>query len=159
MGYGRRAGGTALVIAAAAITFSGCQAPSGADTIAGSRSDASAPDIIGGSRSDASAPDAFRNRAPLPMCRDVVLGQGEEPGPDGLDCLKRGYADDGAELAVARPTVEGDMIVSHFRVAPHAPSLQIFHDATRDKFGSGKWEESVCPLPRGVDSIAACLGG
>lgn len=132
-----------FLLAAAVIMFIGCQAT---------------PDIIDESRSDASAPDAFRNRVQLPMCQDVVLGQGEEPGPEGLECLKRGYVNDGAELAVARPTVEGDMIVSYFRVTAHAPSLQIFQDLTRDKFGNGKWDESVCSLPNGADSIALCIG-
>lgn len=153
MGHGRHAG-TAWVIAAIAIILSGCQMGSGP-----SDGDTAGLDVIGQSRSGADAPESFRNRAPLPACPDVRLGQGDEPGPGGLECLKRGYASNGAELAVARPTVEGDMIVAYFRVAPHAPSLQIFHDATRDRFGNGKWGESLCPLPLGADSIAACLGG
>lgn len=107
---------------------------------------------------DSSAPDAFRNRPALPLCPDVVLDQGKRLGSEALECLERGYAGNGAELAVASPTVEGDMVVSHYRITPNAPALQIFHDATGDKFGSGEWTAASCPLPRGQDSIAACLG-
>lgn len=89
----------------------------------------------------------------------MVLGQGEEIGSKALECLKRGYGENGAELAVASPTVEGDMLVRHFRVTAHAPLLRIFLYATRDSFGSGQWEESVCPLPAGADSIPVCVGG
>ncbi|MGF9662677.1 hypothetical protein AAIH25_12485 [Arthrobacter crystallopoietes] len=139
-----RLGGQAW-LAAAACLLVGCQATPG-------------PNVIDESRADSSAPETFRNRAALPPCRDVVLDQGERLGPEALKCLERGYAEDGAELAVALPTVEGDMLVSHYRVTPRTPSLQVFHDATRDKFGSGEWTESSCPLPQGAESIAACLG-
>jgi hypothetical protein len=153
MGYGRNAGCAAFLLGAALIILSGCQTvlrPSDGGT--------STPDIIGESRSDGAARDQFKNRSRLPLCQDIVLSQGEGPGSEGLECLKRGYANDGAELAVARPTAEGDMIVSYFQIMTHSPSLQIFRDTTRDKFGSGKWEEAVCSLPHGADSIAACIG-
>lgn len=107
---------------------------------------------------DSSAPDAFRNRPALPLCPDVVLDQGKRLGSEALECLERGYAGNGAELAVASPTVEGDMVVSHYRITRDARTLQIYHDATRDKFGSGAWTAASCPLPQGRDSIAACLG-
>lgn len=135
----------ACLMAAAVIILSGCQTASGAD-------------VIEESRSDSSAPDSFRDRTELPLCRGVVLDQGESLRPEALKCLERGYAESGAELAVASPTTEGDLIVSHYRITPRAASLQIFVDATRDKFGGGNWEESSCPLPQGADSIAACLG-
>ena len=136
---------TACLMASAAIILSGCQTASGAD-------------VIEESRSDSSAPDSFRDRTELPLCRDVVLDQGESLGPEALECLERGYAENGAELAVASPTTEGDLIVSHFRITPNAASLQIFIDTTRDTDGGGNWQASACPLPQGVDSIAACLG-
>ena len=83
----------------------------------------------------------------------------ESLGPESLKCLERGYAESGAELAVASPTTEGDLIVSHFRITPHAASLQIFIDATRDKYGGGNWQESACPLPQREPTVlAACVG-
>ncbi|WP_336712355.1 hypothetical protein [Arthrobacter sp. USHLN218] len=140
-----RPGRQACLAAAAAMLLAGCQAtPS--------------PDVIDESRADSSAPDDFRNRAALPLCPDVILDQGKQLGPEAIACLERGYAGNGAELAVASPTVEGDMVVRHVRVTRHGPSLQIYHDATRDKFGSGEWTAASCPLPQGQDSIAACLG-
>ncbi|GLB67116.1 hypothetical protein AHIS1636_15550 [Arthrobacter mangrovi] len=141
MGAGRQA----CLAAAAALLLVGCQATP-------------APTVIDESRADSSAPDAFRNRTALPPCPDVVLDQGKKLGAEALECLERGYTENGAELAVARPTVEGDMVVRYARVTTHAPALQLFHDSTRDKFGSGEWTEASCPLPQGQDSIAACLG-
>jgi hypothetical protein len=146
MGRRVQLGAQVWLAAASAFLLAGCQ-------------DAASPNVIDESRADSSAPDAFRNRAALPLCPDVLLDQGKKLGSEALECLERGYGAEGAELAVAKPTVEGDMVVSHFRVNPHAPSLQIFFDATRDKFGSGTWTGSSCPLPEGRDSIAACLGG
>lgn len=145
MGRQVRPGSRMCFGAAAALLLAGCQAPP-------------APNVIDESRADSSAPDAFRNRTALPPCPDVVLDQGKKLGSEALECLERGYAGNGAELAVAAPTVEGDMVVRYARVATHAPALQLFHDSTRDKFGSGEWTEASCPLPQGQDSIAACLG-
>lgn len=161
-GAGRNAAHAVFALAAAAVVLSGCAGSSSA----GGPADSRPPDsgttpvrtVIDQSRSDPSAPAAFRNRAPLPMCPDVVLGLGEEAGPEGLECLQRGFEYGGAELAVARSTIEGDMVVTFYRVAEGAGALRIFHDATRDRFGSGAWEEAACPLPAGADSIAACVG-
>jgi hypothetical protein len=105
--------------------------------------------VVSSPRPDGGQEAKFRNRAVLPLCHDVVLGQGEKTGPEALECLERGYGAEGAELAAATPTVEGDMLVSYFRIMPGAAALQVFHDSTREKFGSGRWKESSCPLPEG----------
>lgn len=153
MGVGRRTG-QAVFLAAAAVMLCGCEAILGWSYDDGGSADS----VIAESRSDPAAPAAFRNRTPLPQCPDMVLMLGQEPGPEGLECLQHGYLNDGAELAIARSTVEGDMVVSFHRVEAGAPELQTFHDATRDRFGSGAWEEFTCPLPAGADSIAGCIG-
>lgn len=91
------------------------------------------------------------------MCAEMVVAQGEEAGGEALECLKRGYVKNGAELAVAAPNVEGDLTANYFPGHSAGPSPQILSDCTRDGFGGGGWEDMTWPLPDGKDSLEDCL--
>jgi hypothetical protein len=86
-------------------------------------------------------PEWVANRQPLESC-------GEET-PEGLNaearaCLLDAYeAGSGAELISTQNSLEGDPIVRYIRVHENGV-VEIFHDATRDSFGSGEWERLLC---------------
>lgn len=50
----------------------------------------------------------------------------------------------GAELARASMTDEGDVVVRYYRAVPGASGVEVFVDATRDKFGSSRWLQARC---------------
>ncbi|HEX7197715.1 MAG TPA: hypothetical protein VF364_12895 [Candidatus Limnocylindria bacterium] len=86
-------------------------------------------------------PEWVANRQPLESC-------GEET-PEGLNadaraCILDAYeTGSGAELISTQNSVEGDPITRYIRVHENGV-VEIFHDATRDSFGSGEWERLLC---------------
>ena len=70
-----------------------------------------------GPATPAPTPTQFTDRAVLPSCGEVELGQGDEIPAENLTCLQDA-ADEGAELAVTRPTTEGDPVTEYYRVLP-----------------------------------------
>ena len=100
-----------------------------------------------------SGPDAFRERAELPSCGSVILGQGEEIPADAAACLADAGAD-GAELALTRPTVEGDPVTEYYRVLPSG-GWEIYVDMTRDAFGGGWWFNE-CPDAASIADLGQC---
>jgi hypothetical protein len=56
-----------------------------------------------------------------------------------------------AELVVRFNTIEGDPITTVYRTRPDLP-VEVFYDATKDKFGSGSWEHYGC---RGLHEVKA----
>ncbi|MBZ2196511.1 hypothetical protein [Occultella gossypii] len=103
--------------------------------------------VIGASRTSDAAPPEFRDREPLPGCGDVVFEQGAFVWPaDVVTCLNAAGGPDGpgAEVAVQGPTTEGDPIVTYYRVGAGIDGVEIFTDATQDRYGSGTWGYRTC---------------
>jgi hypothetical protein len=96
---------------------------------------------------DARTPDEIVNRRPLPFC-----GVEEAPAPrpgEYIDATVRncfwaakldGRA---AEFASVQPTMEGDKIATIYRLDPDG-GVELLHDATQDRFGSGSWTITTC---------------
>ena len=109
--------------------------------------------IIASSKASADAPAAFRDRAPFRSCGEVVLAQGGQIPPARLRCLAATPAE-GRELVVQSSTVEGDPIVRYYRTGPDLDGVDVFEDATRDRFGGG-WRHSLCRSGQ-IDQTGAC---
>ena len=86
-------------------------------------------------------PDWVTLRNPLPACG---VEEGVELDLGARTCILEAHeAGDTGELISRMTSIEGDPIVRYTRV--HANGVvEIFHDATRDRFGSGRWERLVC---------------
>ena len=95
-------------------------------------------------------PDWVTNRLPLDSC-------GTET-PEGLNaearaCLLRAFEEGrGAELISTEPSIEGDLITRYIRVHEDGV-VEIFVDATRDRFGSGEWERIGCAQLVAVEEV------
>lgn len=86
-------------------------------------------------------PQWVTDRIPLPLCGTE---EGRELDVRARTCVLRA-AEEGreGELISRLTSVEGDEVVRYTRV--HANGvIEIFHDATRDRFGSGEWERLTC---------------
>lgn len=104
------------------------------------------------------APDTFRERKPFLSCGEFVLDQGAEVPQAAWDCLAGGVAD-GAELVEVRPTIEGDPVISYYRVGPGIAGVEIYYDASFDAYGSGEWSRTLCKLdPASPDVVGECPG-
>ena len=101
-------------------------------------------------------PAEFTGRGVLPVCSAEDLGQGEPVPAGALTCLDAGRTGDGAELAVTRPTTEGDPITSWYRARPGVPGLEVFVDGSRDRFGTGDWLRLDCPAATSPDDLGDC---
>jgi hypothetical protein len=111
-------------------------------------------DPIGSSRQSEGAPAEFKNREPLTTCGDVELSQGEGVPDSAFACLNDAFGS-GAELAVVQPTVEGDPVVTFYRVGPNIRGMDVFTDFTLDSFGSG-WSVQHCVVTVDVREPAGC---
>lgn len=100
-------------------------------------------------------PQQFVDRAQLPSCGEVDLDQGAEIPAESLTCLEDA-GDEGAELAVTRPTTEGDPIIEYYRVLPGG-GWEAYIDATQDEFGGGWWY-TECPDAEALVDLAKCEG-
>lgn len=92
-----------------------------------------------------SAPPGWvTNRSAMPSCGEEVLDRGLVADQDGWNCLLTALdAGRNAELVRVMTTLEGDPITQIFRV--HADGrIELMVDATRDRFGSGRWELLEC---------------
>ena len=139
----KKRAGAAIAVAVLLSGLAGCAAPG----IPGGEPPPAAGDV------DGSAPAAFADRDALPACTPVTLGQGEEIPADALACLEEAGAE-GAELALTRPTTEGDPVTEYFRVLP-AGGWEIYTDMTRDAFGGGWWL-AVCPDAVSMTDLGEC---
>ncbi|PWW23070.1 hypothetical protein JD79_02235 [Geodermatophilus normandii] len=101
-------------------------------------------------------PAEFTGRDPLPACPEQDLGQGGRVDPEAAACLDDGRAGGGAELAVTRPTTEGDPITSWYRARPGVPGLEVFVDGSRDRFGTGDWLRLDCPRATSPEDLGDC---
>lgn len=109
-------------------------------------------DKLAESKRSGNAPEAFTNRKPLFSCGEFVLGQGAALPQEAWDCLAE-HLDTGAELVETMPTIEGDPVITYYRVGPEIDGLEYFTDASFDKFGSGEWTHGSCSLEPGSVTV------
>jgi hypothetical protein len=84
------------------------------------------------------------NRLPLEACGTEEYGHGEGVDVEARTCLLEAFQEGrGAELITTATSVEGDPITRYIRVHENG-TVEIFHDATRDRYGSGRWERLRC---------------
>ena len=90
-------------------------------------------------------PDWIVNRQPLESCGvEEISANGLGVNVDARTCLLTAFqSGDGAELISTRPTEEGDPITSYYRVHENG-TIELFVDATRDRFGARTWERYSC---------------
>ena len=89
-------------------------------------------------------PEWVANRQPLESCGTEDFGHGEGADVTARTCLLEAFEDGhGAELITSQTSIEGDPIVRYIRVHENGV-VEVFQDATRDRFGSGEWERVVC---------------
>ena len=63
---------------------------------------------------------------------------------EARQCLLAAFEEGrGAELITTMTSVEGDPITRYIRVHENG-TVEIFHDATQDQYGSGGWERLRC---------------
>lgn len=109
-----------------------------------------------GPATPAPTPTQFTDRAVLPSCGEVELGQGDEIPAENLTCLQDA-ANEGAELAVTRPTTEGDPVTEYYRVLPGG-GWEAYIDGSQDSNG-GIWWFTPCPEAKTLEDLATCQGG
>src|SRR5688572_1706497 len=99
-------------------------------------------------------PDWIANRQPLQTCgHETVEADGLPANVKGRRCLLVALrAGDGAELISTQTTEEGDPVTSYYRVHENG-TIELFVDATRDRFGSRTWERYSCDSLVPVDAI------
>jgi hypothetical protein len=100
-------------------------------------------------------PPQFVDRETLPSCGEVTLTQGEEIPAENLSCLDEA-GDAGAELAVTRPTTEGDPVTEYYRVLPGG-GWEAYLDGSMDRYG-GQWWHTDCPDAKVIEDLATCTG-
>ena len=101
------------------------------------------------------APQQFVDRETLPSCGEVTLAQGDEIPAENLACLEEA-TEDGAELAVTRPTTEGDPVTEYYRVLPGG-GWEAYLDGSMDRYG-GQWWYTDCPDAKVIEDLATCTG-
>ncbi|CAM3179765.1 hypothetical protein NODU109028_01990 [Nocardioides dubius] len=88
---------------------------------------------------------AWRERTPFRSCGEQFLA----PFLDGTglafaDCMRDALRERRtAEAVVTLTTVEGDPVTTYLRLRRNG-TVEVFTDATQDKFGSGTWERRTC---------------
>ena len=99
-------------------------------------------------------PDWIVNRQPLEGCgHETIEGDGLPMNVDGRRCLLAALqAGDGAELISTQTTEEGDPVTTYYRVHENG-TIELFVDATRDRFGSRTWERYRCDSLVPIDQI------
>lgn len=100
-------------------------------------------------------PARFTDRSELPSCGEVTLAQGDQIPAENLDCLESAGAE-GAELAVTRPTTEGDPVTEYYRVLPDG-GWEAYLDGSMDRYG-GQWWYTDCPDAEAIEDLATCRG-
>ena len=86
-------------------------------------------------------PDWVEQRTPLPLCGREAAGQIDSAA---RRCLLEAFQSGGeGELISTIISVEGDPITRYVRVYADG-AVEIFHDATHDRYGSGTWERLRC---------------
>jgi hypothetical protein len=100
------------------------------------------------------APDWIVNRQPLPFCGEETVGPDGGHNLDARRCLLAAFESGGeGELISHATTIEGDPRTQLTRV--HANGVEIFVDATSDRFGAGRWVRLTCQSLTAVDDATA----
>lgn len=95
--------------------------------------------IIDASRASVTAPVKFRERTQLVDCGEKKLTSLTGTDPRDFDCLTPSNRPQTAELVTLRRTVEGDPIVTYYRVGPDIDGIEVFIDNTLDRYRSKDW--------------------
>ncbi|WP_166021842.1 hypothetical protein [Streptomyces chilikensis] len=100
--------------------------------------------------------DRWESRTPFSPCGEVRLARGrrmETRAARGIGCLRRALErGDGAKLAVAHPTVEGDPVRGYHRLTPRG-GLEVYTDSTDAPRSDRKWSFSACHAPGWLPEI------
>ena len=90
-------------------------------------------------------PDWILNRQPLESCGvEDVTANGLGVNVDARRCLLTAFQSGaGAELISTRATEEGDPVTSYYRVHENG-TIELFVDATHDRFGARTWGRYSC---------------
>ena len=91
----------------------------------------------------------WEGRDPLPSCGEVRVAQTERledvVRPE-VACLEAALASGASgEMVLFFTTTEGDPITEYLRVTP--AGTEVYTDATKDTFGSGRWSYGSCTRP------------
>jgi hypothetical protein len=102
-------------------------------------------------------PAAFEERPSLATCGQVDAGLSSNPEGPEVDCFEDALeAGRAAELVVGSLTDEGDETTTYYRSVPGQDGLELWHDATGDAFGSGRWEHYRCRGATGLEDFGDC---
>lgn len=97
-----------------------------------------------GHRKPAPPPVSFTQRIALPDCGTHRYVREDLPAAQ-RDCMNNGRASGlGEELTVVQPTFEGDPITTYYRVFSTDRRVEIFTDASADRFGNAGWSHFYC---------------
>ena len=90
-------------------------------------------------------PDWIVNRLPLESCGvETIEANGLTLNVEARTCLLVAFQNGGGrELISTQATEEGDPITRYYRVHENG-TVEIFVDATQDRFGSQRWERYRC---------------
>jgi hypothetical protein len=110
--------------------------------------------IIARSMASPDAPAAFTGRPTYRSCGRIDRQQGAALPAQRIACLSS-TPGEGRELIVVSRTTEGDPIVRYFRTGPALAGVEIFEDATADRFGDHAWHHSFCRSGQ-IDQFGAC---
>ena len=95
--------------------------------------------------SSSDQPDWIVNRIPLESCGvETLEANGLAPDVEARTCLLEAFQNgDGRELISTQVTEEGDPVTHYYRVHENG-TVELFIDATRDRFGSQRWQRYRC---------------
>ena len=98
-------------------------------------------------------PDWIVNRMPLGSCGVETIAADGALDAGARTCLLEAFQNgDGRELISTQTTEEGDPITTYYRVHENG-TVEIFVDATRDRFGSQRWQRYRCDRLSPVDDV------
>jgi len=99
-------------------------------------------------------PEWIVNRLPLASCgAEAIDPSGTSINVEARGCLLAAFqAGEGAELISTQATEEGDPVTRYYRVHENG-TVEIFVDATRDRFGSQRWERYRCERLVSADDL------
>ena len=102
--------------------------------------------LVGCTSSPSTAePEWITNRLPLASCgMETIEASGLSLDVVARGCLLAAFHDgEGAELISTQMTDEGDPVTRYYRVHENG-TVELFVDATRDRFGSQRWMRYRC---------------
>ncbi len=91
-------------------------------------------------------PKAFTDRTPLPSCGSYAFGLKDGPVPDAQrDCMNVAKTSGrGAELKLVESTIEGDPVITYYRVFSPQQRVEVFVDYSGDQFSNFGWRHFFC---------------